>query len=71
MDKREQLIAAVMNHMGWNIEKTEQWFKLRNPLLGGMYPDQMIRIGRGPYLEKFINAAIEESAPNPDERTPA
>lgn len=42
-------------------EKTILWFVTPNPLLGGMTPRDMIRVGRFKKLLNFIQAALSEN----------
>jgi len=42
-------------------EKTILWFCMPNPLLGGMSPRDMIRVGRFKKLLKFIQNALDEN----------
>jgi uncharacterized protein (DUF2384 family) len=42
-------------------EKTIFWFCMPNPLLGGMSPRDMIRVGRFKKLLNFIQTALDEN----------
>ena len=42
-------------------EKTIIWFFMPNPLLGGMSPRDMIRVGRFKKLLNFIQIALDEN----------
>ncbi|CAM3007305.1 Uncharacterised protein [Legionella steigerwaltii] len=42
-------------------EKTILWFSIPNPLLGGMAPRDMIRVGRFKKLLSFIQNALDEN----------
>lgn len=44
-----------------DLDRTVLWFGVRNPLLGGISPRDMIRIGRFKKLLKFIHSAINEN----------
>jgi len=51
--------------------KTIIWFFMPNPLLGGMTPRDMIRVGRFKKLLNFIQTALEENQKdNINEKTP-
>ncbi len=52
------LVAGFFN----DVEKTALWFQIRNPLLGGVSPRGMIRMGRFNKLSKFIQTALDENA---------
>jgi len=41
--------------------KTSYWFTMRNPLLGGLAPRDMIRVGRFWRLYQFIVEALAEN----------
>lgn len=63
---KERLIewATAINLVGSyfdNQEKTILWFQIPNPLLGGISPRDMIRIGRFRKLLKFIQAGLDEN----------
>lgn len=66
---RERLeeIASIINMVAQafdgDADKTNAWFRARNPLLGDVSPRDMIRLGRYERLRKFIiNAMIERLA---------
>lgn len=44
-----------------NKEKTILWFSIPNPLLGGMTPRDMIRLGRFKKLLNFIQTSLDEN----------
>ena len=44
-----------------NQDKTLLWFTIPNPLLGGMSPRDMIRVGRFRKLLNFIQTALDEN----------
>lgn len=48
--------------------KTALWFKTPNPLLGGMAPRDMVRLGRYQKLHRFVVAALVESGVEPTAR---
>src|SRR5579862_7618647 len=51
-------------------KKTIIWFLMPNPLLGGMSPRDMIRVGRFKKLLNFIQTALDENQrDNLDEKT--
>jgi hypothetical protein len=51
------LVAAFFR----NQQRTLLWFQTTNPLLGGLSPRDMIRLGRFQKLFKFINTALAEN----------
>ncbi len=63
---RERLIewATAINLVAGFFEDTEKtvlWFSMPNPLLGGMSPRDMIRVGRFKKLLSFIQTALDEN----------
>lgn len=42
--------------------KTKLWIQTPNPMLGGITPRDMIRLGRYPKLLKFVTQAMEDEA---------
>jgi hypothetical protein len=44
-------------------EKTNLWFSMPNPLLGGVAPRDMLRVGRFRKLYQFIITALSENSP--------
>lgn len=65
-DLKNRLIewATAINLVGSYFnshEKTMLWFQVSNPLLGGMSPRDMIRVGRFKKLLRFIRTALEEN----------
>lgn len=57
------LVNLVAEFFDGDLNRTVQWFKMPNPLLGYMSPRDMIRAGRFKKLLKFITTAIEEGRP--------
>jgi len=51
------LVAGFFNDQ----DKTVLWFCMPNPLLGGMSPSNMIRVGRFKKLLNFIQTALDEN----------
>ncbi len=65
-DLKERLTewSTAINLVGTffkNQEKTILWFQISNPLLGGMSPRDMIRVGRFKKLLNFIQTALDEN----------
>jgi uncharacterized protein (DUF2384 family) len=54
------VVNLVAEFFDGNLDRTVQWFRMPNPLLGFMSPKDMIRVGRFKKLHKFIATAIEE-----------
>lgn len=57
------LVNLVAQFFQGDVEKTELWFRLPNPLLGNVSPRDMIRLGRYEYLRDFIYTSLSENRP--------
>ncbi len=55
------LINLVAGFFEGNRDKTYLWFTVPNPLLGGITPRQMIRLGRFRKLFRFVTQALAEN----------
>ncbi len=44
-------------------KKTNLWFESKNPLLGNVSPDDMLEMGRGWKLLKFLQAQLDGNNP--------
>ena len=53
-------LAVVGQHFE-DAQKAQLWFKVPNPLLGGVAPREMIRVGRFNKLFRFIMTALGEN----------
>lgn len=51
------LCEEVATFFKGDVEKTVQWFKLPNPMLGNISPRDMIRFGRYKKLMRFVQEA--------------
>lgn len=54
--------ALVAEYFGGDAQKTALWFRTPNPMLGGVSPRDMIRLGRYKKLMNFINEARQANA---------
>lgn len=54
-------MELVMAHMKWSRVNAVMWMEIVNPLLGGASPKDLILMGRGEKLIKFIKQCIEEN----------
>jgi hypothetical protein len=52
--------ALVAGHFN-DLDKTILWFRVPNPLLGGISPKDMIKVGRFKKLLKFIQTSLDEN----------
>ncbi len=57
------VVNLVAEFFDGNLDRTVQWFRMPNPMLGFMSPRDMIRAGRFRKLLKFITTAMEEGRP--------
>ncbi len=55
------IINLVAGFFDGNRDKTHLWFTVPNPLLGGVNPRQMIRLGRSSKLFRLVNQALAEN----------
>ena len=68
-DLRERLIQIanicnlVAEYFDGDPQKTALWFHTINPMIGGLTPRNMIRLGRYKKLLKFVTQARSEEAP--------
>lgn len=62
-DIRKQVISRVMQHMGWDVEKANFWYRTKNPMLGNVSPAFMVRVGRGAKLLAWLDEQHEETRP--------
>lgn len=53
----------VREFFGGDDAKTLMWFELENPLLGGVAPNTMIRLGREKKLLRFIREQLSQNEP--------
>lgn len=53
----------VATYFDGDKDKTAMWFKMKNPVLGGLSPQDMIRYGRFQKLKKFIENRLEGNLP--------
>lgn len=53
--------SLVAEHFDGDALKTHQWFTIPNPMLGGVRPRDMIRLGRYNRLLKFVIEARESN----------
>jgi len=60
MTEWAQSLALVASHFN-DLDKTILWFRVPNPLLGGISPRDMIKVGRFKKLIKFIQNALDEN----------
>lgn len=52
-----RLFEKVKSHTGWSNEKVCVWFRTKNPLCGGITPDEFI-MRRPNKAERWIDAVI-------------
>lgn len=54
------VIDMVEKFFGGDVAKTILWFNTKNPMLGGLSPNDMIRLGKYENLRKFITSSMEQ-----------
>ena len=57
------MLEVVAGFFEGDVDKTVLWFKLGNPLLGGLTPREMIRFGRAQKLREIIQDALAGNLP--------
>ena len=60
MDNREVVINLVSDFFGSD-KKAELWMNSENPLLGGVTPEFMIKVGKSDRLLKFVKTCLDEN----------
>lgn len=62
-DKKKILYARklIKEYFKGNPIKTDLWFNMKNPILGDISPNDMIRFGRINKLILWIESALEEN----------
>lgn len=56
----------VLKFFDGDLAKTDLWFSAKNPLLGGISPREMIRLGR---YDKLLRWMLEQLAENEAPKT--
>lgn len=58
---RYALFEAVLGFFEGDADKAFLWFTLPNPMLGSVRPLDMLLLGRGEKLERFVRRQLEEN----------
>jgi hypothetical protein len=61
MMKKTTVEALVTDFFQGDQKKMKLWFASANPLLGGMSPQEMIAMGRGNKVFKFVKTQLEQN----------
>lgn len=61
MTLREKVFSLILDFFHGDGEKAERWMATSNPLLGCMTPDDMIALGRGEKLLKWVRQSLAEN----------
>lgn len=56
-----RIFEKIKHHLKWSDSKIGEWFLTSNPMLGEVKPFKLITMGRGAYLEKWVDASLEEN----------
>lgn len=64
----EEVIRLVSDFFRGNKTKTAAWLKTPNPMFGYVSPYEMIDMGRGATLLKWVRAALAENEPPKEPR---
>lgn len=57
VSKLARVLEAVSLVFAGDLDLTARWFKAKNPMLGGISPRDMVRMGRLDRLELFVKQA--------------
>lgn len=57
------ICERVAGHFRGDARRTSLWFRARNPLLGGITPRDLIRVGRYQTLRSVVEAALSGQTP--------
>lgn len=63
LEQIANICTLVAEYFNGDSAKTSLWFNTINPMLGGITPRDMIRLGRYEKLLKFVTQARSEEAP--------
>lgn len=66
LEQIANICSLVAEYFDGNAERTALWFKTPNPMLGGVTPRDMIRVGRYKKLLQFVSQAREDNEENAD-----
>ena len=61
------IIELVGNFFNGDLDKTIMWFRLPNPVFGGISPRNMIRYGRYKKLLTFVTKSLDSRMPSGEE----
>lgn len=64
LEELANTVNLVAQAFDGDAEKAAIWFRTPNPMLGGIEPKEMVRLGRGSRLSKFILTAMSENVPS-------
>lgn len=57
LELKNYILKRVMDYMGWTREKAILWYRTKNPHLGNASPCEMVGVGRGHKVLRFIENA--------------
>lgn len=60
-ETNQQCVALVLNFFQFDGKKTKLWFETENGMLGGLAPNDLIRLGLSKKLLKFIETMLAEN----------
>lgn len=58
----EQCFNFILEFFNYDKDKAISWYMKKNPLLGDISPFEMIKIGKGRKLMKFITSQLSENS---------
>jgi hypothetical protein len=57
-----EILGHLLKFFDDDFDKVSLWFRLPNPSLGGLVPNDLIRLGRIEKLAQFVRNAMDENA---------
>ena len=61
-DYQERAMSLVMRFFEGDVTKTLAWWETPNPLLGGVAPLDLVKIGRGLAVLRFVREQLAQNA---------
>ena len=59
----DRILIMIWQYFDYDTHKCNLWLKTKNPAIGGITPEEMIKNGRADKLLLFIKNAIDGNSP--------
>lgn len=59
----QQVLKEIIEFFNYDKDKALVWYMTKNPLLGDISPFEMVKIGKGQKLMKFIRSQLDGNHP--------